>query len=163
MVGMPEPVTNPLDHSSCSVSLERCAKLYSFSAVALFSSACCSEILLKAQIATNAESGTRKQYHFSDDADVLDLARRAYAAMPYIPLQGVDIVRHAASGRLFVLEINAGGNTWHFSSLYMEQRRKSRPREEQSPQITREERIAQFGAWDVAARVLIKKTQEEAR
>ena len=121
------------------------------------------EILLKAQIATNAESGTRKQYHLSDDADVLDLARRAYAAMPYIPLQGVDIIRHAASGRLFVLEINAGGNTWHFSSLYMELRRKSRPREEQSPQITREERIAQFGAWDVAARVLIKKTQEQAR
>ena len=120
------------------------------------------EVLLKAQIATNAETGTRKRAQFSNDADVLDLARRAYAAMPAIPLQGVDIIREAASGRLFVLEINAGGNTWHFSSTYMEERRKSRPAEEQSAH-PREERIAQFGAWDVAARVLIKKTREEAR
>ncbi len=120
------------------------------------------EVLLKAQIATNAETGTRKRAQFSNDADVLDLARRAYAAMPAIPLQGVDIIRDAASGRLFVLEINAGGNTWHFSSTYMEKRRKPRPAEEQSAH-PREERIAQFGAWDVAARVLIKKTREEAR
>ena len=53
-----------------------------------------------------------------------------------------------------MLEINAGGNTWHFSSRYIE----SIPNAS-----TREERIAQFGAWDVAARILIKKTREQAR
>jgi hypothetical protein len=112
------------------------------------------EVLLKAQIATNIESSSRKQHHAASDADVLDLARRAHAAMPAIPLQGVDIIREAATGRLFVLEINPGGNTWHFSSRHIEQRPSAG---------SREERIAQFGAWDIAARVLIKKTQEEAR
>jgi hypothetical protein len=79
--------------------------------------------------------------------------------MPAIPLQGVDIIREAATGRLFVLEINAGGNTWHFSSKRMEERRKSHP----ETYLTREERIAQFGAWDVAARVLIERARQQAR
>ena len=121
------------------------------------------EVLLKARIATNVESSTRRQHHAASDTDVLDLARRAYAAMPAIPLQGVDIIREAATGRLFVLEINAGGNTWHFSSSYIEERRKALPPEEQHKYFTREERITQFGAWDVAARILIKKTREEAQ
>jgi hypothetical protein len=29
--------------------------------------------------------------------------------MPEIPLQGIDIIREAGSGRLFVLEANPGG------------------------------------------------------
>jgi hypothetical protein len=117
------------------------------------------EVLLKAQIATNVESSARIHHHAANDPDVLDLARRAYAAMPAIPLQGVDIIREAATGRLFVLEINAGGNTWHFSSKRMEERRKSHP----ETYLTREERIAQFGAWDVAARVLIERARQQAR
>jgi hypothetical protein len=112
------------------------------------------ESLLKAPIATNAEAEPQRRGHAADDIDVLDLARRAYAAMPAIPLQGVDIIREEVTGRLFVLEINPGGNTWHFSSRYIARRR--------SP-TTREERIAQFGAWDVAACTLIKKVREEAR
>jgi hypothetical protein len=109
------------------------------------------EVLLKGQIATNAEFGKHQPAY---DPDVLELARRAYMAMPAIPLQGVDIIREAASGRLFVLEINSGGNTWHFSSRYIEQIPTASPRED---------RIAQFGAWDIAARVLIEKTRLEAR
>lgn len=109
------------------------------------------ETLLSAQIATNA---ARRQHHAASDPDVLELARRAYDAMPAIPLQGVDIIREATTGQLFVLEINAGGNTWHFSSSYIEQ----------IPDASsREEKITQFGAWDVAARILTKKTLEDAR
>ena len=50
------------------------------------------------------------------EEDILDIARRAAAAMPRIPLLGVDVVRDADTGRLFVLELNSSGYVWHFSS-----------------------------------------------
>lgn len=49
------------------------------------------------------------------ETDVLTLARLVYEAMPEIPLHGCDIVRDAKTGQLYILEINAGGNTWIFS------------------------------------------------
>lgn len=48
--------------------------------------------------------------------DVLELARQAAGAFPEIPLLGVDVVRDADTGRLYVLEVNASGYVWHFSS-----------------------------------------------
>jgi hypothetical protein len=108
------------------------------------------EVLLKANIATNAEFGKSRPVN---DADVLDLARRAYAVMPAIPLQGIDIIREQATGHLFVLETNAGGNTWHFSSKYIEK---------VPGQPSREERIRQFGAWEIAARVFVERTRKDA-
>jgi hypothetical protein len=107
-------------------------------------------VLLKGQIATNAEFGEHEPAY---DSDVLMLARRAYHAVPNIPLQGVDIIRDATTGQLYVLELNSGGNTWHFSSRFIAQIPTASPRED---------RIAQFGAWDIAAQVLIRKTQEHA-
>jgi hypothetical protein len=111
------------------------------------------EVLLKAKVATNALFGER---HAANDPDVLRLARQAYAAMPAIPLQGVDIIREEATGRLFVLEVNPGGNTWHFSSQHTQHFQQF------AGATSRAERIAQFGAWDVAARILITKTLKEA-
>jgi glutathione synthase/RimK-type ligase-like ATP-grasp enzyme len=110
------------------------------------------EALVKATIATNAANGSK--YNTAYDTDVLELARRTYDAFPAIPLQAVDIVRDQATGGLFVLEINAGGNTWHFSSQHIA----SLPNT-----VPRVQKIAQFGAWDVAARILCKKTLERAR
>jgi hypothetical protein len=122
------------------------------------------EVLLKLEIAPNRETASRRHpRYFSSNAAVLELARRAYGAMPAIPLQAVDIVREAATGRLFVLETNPGGNTWHFSSSHIQHRIKSLSPELQRDVITREQRIAQFGAWNVAAGVLIKKAREQAR
>jgi hypothetical protein len=118
-------------------------------------------VLLRAKIATNVESNSRKYPRAIDDPDILELAKRTYAAIPAIPLQGVDIIREAATGRLFVLEINAGGNTWHFSSQHMQQRGSALTHEERTARVA--ERVSQFGAWDVAARVLVRKTREEAR
>jgi hypothetical protein len=52
---------------------------------------------------------------FEAPADVMAHTRIAYDAFPGIPLQASDIVRDYSSGRLFILKINAGGNTWDFS------------------------------------------------
>jgi hypothetical protein len=61
-------------------------------------------------------SGNGCTFTLTSDPDVLELAERAHAALPRVPLLGVDIVREAGSGRLFVLELNSLGYTWHFSS-----------------------------------------------
>jgi predicted ATP-grasp superfamily ATP-dependent carboligase len=50
------------------------------------------------------------------DEDVLDLARRTFKAFPDVPVQGMDIIRDAHTGQLYVLEVNPGGATWHLSS-----------------------------------------------
>jgi hypothetical protein len=88
------------------------------------------------------------------DANILDLARRAYSALPEIALQGVDIIREAGTGQLFVLEANPGGNTWIFSK----------------GEITTRLQVAlkldrltdQFDAFTKAAKVLIERTRAEA-
>ncbi len=54
---------------------------------------------------------------FCDDPDVLALARRVHAAFPEIPSLGIDMVRDADSGELFVLETNPQGQSWHFASI----------------------------------------------
>jgi hypothetical protein len=88
---------------------------------------------------------------FVYDKGVLRLASRAYGAFPDIPVQGCDVLREAATGKLFLLEINAGSNTWHFSSHWgQHQKIEGRRREEQ------------FDAFKNAARVLIERTRNEA-
>jgi hypothetical protein len=89
------------------------------------------------------------------DREILDFARRMHATQPGIPLQGLDILRDPRSGKLYALESNCGGNTWAFSSRIGEKARSilggSGPM------------IDQFGAWDVVAGALIKRTRAEAR
>jgi hypothetical protein len=88
------------------------------------------------------------------DADILSLARSTYSALPEIPLQGVDIVREAGSGQLFVLEANPGGNTWIFS------------KGEMSIRLQKALGVArltdQLDAFTTAAKVLIERTRAEA-
>jgi len=50
-----------------------------------------------------------------DDA-VLFFARAMAAALSEIPVLGCDIVREEHSGKLYALEANTFGQTWHFSS-----------------------------------------------
>lgn len=93
---------------------------------------------------------------FVSPGDVLDVARAAHAALPEVPLKGCDIMRDARSGLLYVLELNPGGNTWHFSSAFLaDMRRANGPAFEQ-------ERRRQFDAMRTAARVLVEKTMSEA-
>jgi hypothetical protein len=110
--------------------------------------------LMRGNIVSNFEAddgGTE----LSNDAEILDFARRMHAAQPGIPLQGLDILRHTRTGKLYALESNCGGNTWGFSSEMGEKARRffggTGPM------------IEQFGAWDIAADALIKRTRAEAR
>lgn len=110
------------------------------------------EVLLRGPFASNTDP------HFScmlveHSNEVLAFARRAALALPRIPLLGLDIVREAGTGHLYVLEANPGGNTWHFSSKLAEEGRK---------EISREQRIEQMDAWGIAARVLAERTRAEA-
>ena len=87
------------------------------------------------------------------EQDVLDLARRTFGAISEAALHGCDIIRESNTGRLFVLEINPGGNTWSFSSAW-------------APLLRTELNMAdlsnQFDAWRTCARALIQRTRLEA-
>jgi hypothetical protein len=107
-----------------------------------------------AVVATQAIA--RDERFLVDEADVLAMARAAHEAIPEIPLKGCDFVREAATGRLYVLELNCGGNTWHFSS-----RQQAADRRKQGPEFELK-RGQQFDAMRTAARVLVDKTNAEA-
>jgi hypothetical protein len=92
-------------------------------------------------------------FRFCHDADVLELATRAHAAFPDVPLLGVDILRDAASGKLYVVEVNSSGKVWGFSS--------ERGRSLQERLGSAYE--SQFDAMSRAARVLIAETRRRAR
>ena len=89
------------------------------------------------------------------EADVIALAAAAYRAIPEAPLQGCDIIRDAATGTLYVLELNPGGNTWHFSSARSAEGRAKAPEFEQF-------RRTQLDAFGTAAHVLADRARQEA-
>ena len=98
--------------------------------------------------------GYEKLRAFVIDAEVMDFARQVNRAFPRIPLQGCDIVREAVSGKLYILEVNPGGNTLHFSS----------------PIFARQRGLlggksvftGQLDAFAIAARILAKRTEQLA-
>lgn len=115
---------------------------------------CADDELAKIHVKARRRDGpvTRE---FTSDADILDLARRTYAAIPEAALQGVDIIREAQSGKLYVLEANPGGNTWIFSKGDMTVRLKAA--------LGVERLTDQFDAFRTAAKALIDRTRTEAR
>jgi hypothetical protein len=88
------------------------------------------------------------------EPDVLALASRTYAALREIPLHGVDIIREHGSGKLFVLEVNPGGNTWIFSKGLTTARLQKA--------LGTDRLTDQFDAFTTAAKVLIERTRAEA-
>jgi hypothetical protein len=98
--------------------------------------------------------GMHDMRKLSTEPEILEFAMRVSGAFPTVPLQGIDVLKEDKTGRLFALEINGGGNVWHFSS-----RRAALGR---AAGITREDRIAQLGAWEAAARSLVEATMRHA-
>jgi hypothetical protein len=85
--------------------------------------------------------------------EVLAFAKRVHAAFPKVPLLGMDILRRDSDKSLFALEVNAGGNVWHFTSYAKQHRERLGGKRRM---------IDQLGAWSVAAGALIKATREMA-
>jgi hypothetical protein len=111
------------------------------------------EALEKTNIASNM-AGVSKQRSLDIDPVKLALARRVFDVFRNIPLHGVDIVT-GEDNRHYVLEMNGGGNTWHFSSdLGLRIRANNGGREVMA---------AQMGAWRVIADTLIERTRLDAQ
>jgi hypothetical protein len=123
------------------------------------------EVLERRPITNNATGFRERRLAFEDDA--LELARRVHDAFPDVPLLGTDIVREERSGKVFAIECNAGGNTWHFSSRLNEPLRKimgqaSLVGEKKALETARQMHIDQFNAFDRAAEVLLLKLRSLA-
>lgn len=89
-----------------------------------------------------------------DDPEILQAAVAvATRAFPDIPVLGIDLVRDAASGRVYCLEANPYGSTWHFSSETGRRMQAANAIDFQ----------AQFGAFDRAADILIAQALRLAR
>jgi hypothetical protein len=100
-----------------------------------------------------------KTRDFVSDPIYFDLAAACYRAFPDRALQAVDVLRDHATGEPYVLECNLGGNSWHFSSKLIQHRLGS----DEAIREAAAQKIGQFGAFDVAARVLIDQTRRHAR
>ena len=97
-------------------------------------------------------SGKACTFQLNNDREIIELAERAHAAFPQIAVLGVDIIREQPSGKLYVIEVNSTGGTWHFSSATGES-------------IQRDAEInfeSQFGGLRTAAQVLVEKTHQAA-
>jgi hypothetical protein len=116
--------------------------------------------LRKLVIATNASD---RQRELAAPADVLALARRIHEAVPDVPLKGIDLIREEATGQLYCLEFNPGGNTWHFSSATSGARRDLGGFLGFPPEVAdakgRDALLAQFGGLQTAARALADATE----
>lgn len=87
------------------------------------------------------------------DPDVLALAALVAAALPEIPVLGLDILRDRSTGGLHILETNPSGHVWHFSS---------RLALEHADPEHRAARYNQFNGLSLAADLLVAKTHAEA-
>jgi len=88
------------------------------------------------------------------DEEIIAYAKQiAQTAFSEIPVLGQDIVRDHITGKLYCLEVNPYGSTWHFSS------RAGRAIQSNNNLIFEE----QFSAFNKVADILIRKTREHAR
>lgn len=53
-----------------------------------------------------------------NEADIVSLGRQIHRKLNLSPVLGIDIVRDVQTGKLYVLELNSCGWTWHLSSDY---------------------------------------------
>jgi hypothetical protein len=60
--------------------------------------------------------GKSSNHLVADEREIAAFGEFAHSAFPDIPLLGVDIIRDARTGKLFVLEVNASGWVWSYSS-----------------------------------------------
>src|SRR5262249_10948287 len=88
-----------------------------------------------------------------NDPEIIALGEQTHAAFPECPTLGVDLLRDLDTGKIYVMEVNPAGDTWHLSSLLT--------KNFFTPEHTRD-LYTQFGALDRIAQLLIEKTRLEA-
>ena len=87
------------------------------------------------------------------EPDVIEFAKKVATVFPTIPLLGCDIVREFETGNLFAIEVNAGGNVWHFSS----------PRNAHWRSVDKVmQYVKTFGSFDRAAESLVRTVRRYA-
>jgi hypothetical protein len=87
-----------------------------------------------------------------NDAKIIALGEQAHAAFPERPVLGVDVIRDANTGQLYIMEVNPRG-PWHLSSSLAKN-------SFSTDHIS--DLYAQFRALDRVAQMLIEKTRAEA-
>jgi hypothetical protein len=95
----------------------------------------------------------RRTRAYVDAPDVYAFAEKIAAAFPDVACLGIDIIRERETGKLYVLEVNPGGNVWQFSSDFT---KKFWPPEDRAGAYD------QFDALELAADLLIERTRREA-
>lgn len=105
-------------------------------------------------IETMPAEADRGNNSITHDPSLMAFASRMAEAFPRHPILGCDILREESTGTLYALEVNAGGNVWHFSS----------PRTAQWRTLDNTVKLVKlFSSFDTAAQVLVKMTRQEAR
>lgn len=104
-------------------------------------------------IASNSTKPGTRLRSLTDDRKVIELGLAAARAFPELPSVAVDIVRERGSRRLFILEVNPRGESWHLSSDFAIKRFNP---------AHRAALYTQHDALQVAAEALIEKTRSEA-
>lgn len=104
------------------------------------------------ELDVSAANDMTRKMTLSSDSEVIDLATSLHAALPHLPVMGVDIIREEDTGRLFILEFNSHGLVWHLSSkLGFRQQRENGV-----------DFYGQFNALGTIADALIEATRDRA-
>jgi hypothetical protein len=99
-----------------------------------------------------AANGVARRIEMCFEEDVIALAETVHRKLSHLPTMGIDIVREHETGRLFVLELNSGGFTWHLSSDYGLNHQRTHGLD----------LYGQFNALGTIAKALIETTRESA-
>jgi len=100
----------------------------------------------------NVRGGDTDLWEDASDPDILDLAGRCFGVLPGVACLAVDILRDDRDGKLWVIEANPRGNSWHLSSNHGRARQRAKGYD----------LYRQFDALSVAAGALIEATRREA-
>lgn len=111
-----------------------------------------SELLAKTVASNKKELRTVK--HLNSDR-CNELAVKVSMQFPFNPIMGVDIVCDALTNELYVLELNSGGNVWHFSSREGHKEGSAR-----KALGGRQNMINQYDAFTLSAKAIINKVHE---
>jgi hypothetical protein len=99
-----------------------------------------------------AANGMARRLSLVNDSEVMELATSLHKKEPDIPVMGVDVIREHGTGRLFLLEFNSRGSTWHLSSDHGQGHQRD----------FRLDYYGQFNALDSITNALIEVTRKRA-